>query len=153
MITNDMRKYLESLSSKIEDKEPSHLEYMKELVYLNRINRRIDRELDNLLWLCRNHPDIFLHGQKEDSPNMRLKKLLLCIKALNPRCDVELVLRNLKDESKEVRIPYTKTVMLEGLNLVKSEKFEIPLEPLNISKKETIQLPFKTKVKVKPDAV
>jgi len=141
-----MRKWLENLSSKSEDK--SHIETMKRLVYVNRINKRIDRELDNLLWLCRNHPDIFLNA-KEDSPNshMRLKKLLLCIKALNPKCEIELVLRNLKDEEqkKEVRIPYTKTVTLEGLSLVKEEKFQIPLEPLSISKKEVIKLPLTVK--------
>jgi len=170
-----MRKWLENLSSQLEDKKLSQTEVIKRAVYLVRIQKRLDRELENLYWLCKNHPDVFLHGYKEDSPNshMRLKKLLLCIKALNPKCDVELVLKNLKDEPKEepkkiiklfngeeyqlkneeIHVPYSKTVTLEGLNLVKEETISVKLEPLNLSKKETIQLPFKTKVKVKPDAL
>jgi len=90
-----MRKYLESIKDNPE-------KTVKHCVYINRMQKRITRELDQLFWLCRNHPDIFLDEEREyrsDSGKImshrRLKKLLLCLKLLNPKMEVELVLKNL----------------------------------------------------------
>lgn len=96
MITKKMRKYLESVS---DEKKRG----VKHCVYVNRMQKRIDRELSHLLWLCINHPNIFLDEEREHKDetgriqsHRRLKKLLLCVKALNPKIEVELVLRNLE---------------------------------------------------------
>lgn len=74
----------------------------KYCIYLNRIQQRIEREIDMALWLAIHHPDILLDEETEwrDEtgkivPHRRLKKLLLIIKALNPKIEVELVLKNL----------------------------------------------------------
>ena len=90
-----MRRYLDSC-------EPKPKKTVKHCVYNNRMQKRIDRELDMLFWLCKNHPDVFLDEvteYKESSGKImshrRLKKLLLCLKMLNPNADVELVLKNL----------------------------------------------------------
>lgn len=76
---------------------------IKDCVYINRIHKRIDRELKKGLWLSRNCPDIFLDRAKEFSndtgtimSHRRLKTLLLIVKLLNPKIEVELVLKNLE---------------------------------------------------------
>jgi len=96
MITAKMKEYLESLPEKPQ-------KTIKNCVYNNRMQKRITRELDLLLWVCIHHPNIFLDEEKEwrDSSgkiisHRRLKKLLLCLKALNPNVNVELVLKNLE---------------------------------------------------------
>ena len=89
MITPTMRKWLESLPDKPE-------RTTKYCVYMNRLQKRIALELDQLLWLCRKYPDIFL-GDEEKLRHSRLKTLLLSLKALNPNCDVELVLSRLDE--------------------------------------------------------
>lgn len=96
MITPKMKEFLESLP----DNPTKTIKYC---VYLNRIQKRVDRELNQLFWLCRYHPQIFLDEEREwhDKSgkivsHRRLKKLLLCLKVLNPNIDVELVLKNLK---------------------------------------------------------
>ena len=101
MITKKMKKYLESLSGKPE-------KTVKHCVYIIRMQKRITRELDMLFWLCKNHPEIFLDEEREYKEetgiimsHRRLKKLLLCIKLLNPRCEVELVLKNLEFPDEE----------------------------------------------------
>jgi len=96
MITKKMRKYLESMGENPE-------KTVKHCVYVNRMQKRITRELDMLLWLCIHHPKIFLDEEREHKnetgkimSHRRLKKMLLCVKALNPKIEVELVLRNLE---------------------------------------------------------
>ena len=96
MITSRMKKWLENLPEKPQ-------KTIKYCVYVNRLQKRIDRELDMLLWLSIHHPDIFLDEENEwiedtgkIKSHRRLKKLLLSLKALNPKIDVELVLRNLE---------------------------------------------------------
>ena len=98
MITNKMKKWLEGLPQ-----EPDR--DVKYCVYLNRIQKRVDLELYNLLWLCANHPEIFLDRETEINDltgkivsHRRLKKLLVCIKKLNPTCDVELVMEKIDTE-------------------------------------------------------
>ena len=95
MITKSMKKFL------IDTKNNTNRN-TKDSVYKNRMQKRITRELDNLLWLCLNFPEDFLDEEREykdDSgkitPHRRLRKLLFCIKALKPKMEVELVLQNL----------------------------------------------------------
>jgi len=101
MITRKMKRYLESIEGKSEKS-------VKHCVYINRMQKRITRELDMLLWLAIHYPDLFLdeeREQKDDSGKIqshrRLKKLLLCVKALNPNIEAELVLKNLEFPEEE----------------------------------------------------
>jgi len=99
MITPKMKEFLESLP-----KNPKEIrKTVKHCVYLNRMQKRIDRELKMALWLAVNHPEILLDRGREYSDDTgkimshrRLKKLLLIVKALNPKIEVELVLKNLE---------------------------------------------------------
>jgi len=91
-----MKEYLESAGD-------SPKKTIKHCVYINRIQKRIERELSMLLWLAVHHPEIFLDEEKEwknetgkITSHRRLKKLLLSLKALNPKIEVELVLKNLE---------------------------------------------------------
>jgi hypothetical protein len=99
-----MKKYLEKLPEKPK-------KTIKHCVYMNRIQKRIERELDMLLWLAIHYPEVFLDEErewKEESGKImshrRLKKLLLVVKALNPKMEVELVLKQL-DYNEEVLPP------------------------------------------------
>ena len=101
MITKKMLEFLDSLGEKPE-------KTVKHCVYMNRIQKRIERELTMLLKLAVKHPKVFLDEEREwrtDSGRItshrRLKKLLLSLKALNPRIDVELVLTNLEFPDEE----------------------------------------------------
>ena len=88
-ITESQKEFLEKIFKQRRRKLP------KDSVTLSRIQRRISRELDCLLWLCIHRPELFLdkaHGNEHE----RLKKLLLAVKALNPNCDVQLVIKNLE---------------------------------------------------------
>jgi len=96
-----MKKWLENLP-----KDPKRT--IKYCVYKNRIQKRIEKELSMLLWLCIHKPDVFLDEEREweeesgrITSHRRLKKLLLCIKALNPKIEVELVLKNLEFPEEE----------------------------------------------------
>lgn len=75
---------------------------IKHCVYMNRMQKRIDRELKFGVWLAKHHPKIFLDEEKEWKDesgkivsHRRLKALLIMIKLLNPNMEVELVLKNL----------------------------------------------------------
>lgn len=96
MITKKMQEYLKGLNP--EDKKT-----IKHSVYMNRLQKRIERELSMMLWLAIHYPRIFLDEEKEwksetgkIQSHRRLKKLLLTLKALNPKMEVELVLKNLE---------------------------------------------------------
>lgn len=90
MITPKMKKFLETEYLELREKKGS----VKLHVYLDRIQRRIERELKMLLWLAINRPDILLsriewidkYGHtriaSEDKSHERLKMLMLAIKAL-----------------------------------------------------------------------
>lgn len=78
---------------------------VKYCVYINRIQKRIDKELDNFLWLCVNHPEIFIDEEFEINDNTgkivshrRLRKLMVCLNNLNPNMNVSLVLEKLREE-------------------------------------------------------
>jgi hypothetical protein len=101
MITEKMKEWLNTLPE-IPNKD------VKYCVYNNRIQKRIEKELDQLLWLCIKHPEIFLDEDSEINDmtgkivsHRRLKKLILCLKNLNPTMDVELVLKNIKPDEEE----------------------------------------------------
>ena len=76
---------------------------VKFCVYMNRIEKRIQRELVNFKWLCKNFPEIFLDEEVEVNElsgkivdHRRLRTLLECIIVLNPEMNVELVLKRLE---------------------------------------------------------
>jgi hypothetical protein len=98
-----MQKFLTEI-----EQHPELMKKIKYCVYMNRIQKRLERELDSTLWLAVNHPKILLDEEKEytDSSgkivcHRRLKKLLLIVKAVNPKVEVELVLKNLEFPEKE----------------------------------------------------
>jgi len=91
-----MKKWLETLKGRPIKKSPKYY------VYIGRIQRRIDRELDNLLWLAQNFPEVFLdeeHQYYDESgkivPHRRLKKLIRVLLYLYPTAEIEFVLRNI----------------------------------------------------------
>ena len=97
MITNTMKKFLETEYPKLIRKKGS----IKLHVYLGRLQKRIDEQLNMALWLAVNYPNVFLGKMEtvnsygnlihsEDRTKERLKLLLLVIKALNPKIEVEL---------------------------------------------------------------
>jgi hypothetical protein len=105
MITRKMQKFLDDV-----EKNPQLMKKIKYCVYMNRIQKRLERELDSTLWLAVHYPHILLDEEKEYKDetgkivcHRRLKKLLLIIKALNPKMEVELVLKNLEFPEKEPR--------------------------------------------------
>lgn len=87
----------------------------KYAVYLNRIQKKIDKDMDNMMELAKKFPDLLLDEAREYRDetgriisHRRLKKLLLTIKFLNPKMEVELVLKNLDfPEPMEVPTPMT----------------------------------------------
>lgn len=104
MITKKMKKYLAGLPPNLKKLKKA----VKDSVYMNRIQLRIDRELNMLFWLALSHPDVFLDREREYSDdtgkimsNRRLKKLLLIVKALHPNIHAELVLENLEIPDKD----------------------------------------------------
>lgn len=99
MITSTMKEYLESLPKNHKEIKRT----VKHCVYINRMEKRIEREMKMLLWLAINFPEILLDREREFSDDTgkimshrRLKTLLLVVKALNPKIEVELVLKNLE---------------------------------------------------------
>jgi hypothetical protein len=102
-----MKRWLESLPE-------NPVKDIKYCVYVNRIQKRIDKELDNLFWLCANHPEIFIDQETEINDltgkivsHRRLKKLMLCVNNLNPDMNVALVLEKLRieEEMNRPKIP------------------------------------------------
>jgi len=98
MITEKMIEWLKSLPD-----EP--VKDVKFCVYMNRIQKRINRELENFLWVCMNFPELFLDEEIEINDlsgkivsHRRFRKLLVCVKKLNPEMDLELVLKRLEEE-------------------------------------------------------
>lgn len=103
MITRTMQKWLEEIRQNPQKK--SSVQYC---VYMNRIQKRIEKEASAMLWLATHYPEILLDEEKEYRDetgkvvsHRRLKKLLLTIKALSPKMEVELVLKNLDFPEKE----------------------------------------------------
>lgn len=88
MITNRQKIQLEKI------KEQNFNKTIADQVNVYRIQKRISRELNNGLWLAENYLNIFF-GKAEKYKAKRLRQLLMIIKTLNPKMDVELVLQNL----------------------------------------------------------
>ena len=105
MITDKMKEWLEELPDvPVKD--------VKFCVYMNRIEKRIQRELNNFKWLCKNFPEIFLDEEVEVNElsgkivsHRRLRMLLECILTLNPEMNVELVLKRLEGNQPKNVIP------------------------------------------------
>lgn len=95
MITDIMKKWLENHKDPEEESNHYKRQELKvhDYVYYARIQKRIDKEMDMLLWLAVHYPTVLT---KNDLNHQRLKKLLLTLKAVNPRMEVELVLKNLE---------------------------------------------------------
>jgi len=68
---------------------------VQDCVYLDRIQKRIDRELGMALKLAKEYPEIFVGKSEEIRESNRLRTLLLIIKFMNPKIDVQMVLKNL----------------------------------------------------------
>ena len=84
------------------EKDPQLKKTPKYSVYLNRIQKKIDIDMDSMMILAKLFPDLLLDEEREwrDETgkiisHRRLKKLLMTIKLLNPKMEVELVLKNL----------------------------------------------------------
>lgn len=99
MITTKMMNFLEDYMQRM---SAGKKKTIKDCVYLNRIHKRIDRELNKAFWLARHYPEILVDREREYSDDTgtitshrRLKTLLLIVKLLNPKIEVELVLKNL----------------------------------------------------------
>ena len=105
MISEGQKKFLETRYKKFLAKDkPTKKERILVAVYLHRIRKKIKRELDNLLWLCINYPEIFLcecskneyghvHKGRKHNPQygkQRLKTLLKCVMALTNN-DIQLL--------------------------------------------------------------
>jgi len=126
-----MRKHLEEVK-----KNPQMEKTIKHCVYLNRIQRRIEREMNMMLWLAINYPEVLLDEEREykdDSGKIvshrRLKKLLLTLKALNPKCEVELVLRQIDFPENEETIEKCTNPDCHNPNCKGCKSAEEPLSP------------------------
>jgi len=104
LITWRMKKWLENLDEKKKlGRVRRDIVYC---IYMRRIQKRIDRELDMLLLLCRDYPNVFngqfynefghLLKKNPKRKNERFRKLLQVLKALN--FDVRLILKDLERE-------------------------------------------------------
>lgn len=98
-----MQKFLEEI-----EKDPQLMKKLKYCVYMNRIQKRLERELDSTLWLAVHYPKVLLDEEKEYQEasgkivsHRRLRKMLLIVKVLSPKMEVELVLKNLEFPEKE----------------------------------------------------
>lgn len=76
---------------------------IKHCVYMNRMQKKINKELKSMLWFAIHYPNLFLQENKKTKnaqgkieANWRLKQLILTIKALKPNMDVTLVLKNIE---------------------------------------------------------
>lgn len=96
MITGKMLAYLQRA-----EKDPQLKKTPKYAVYINRIQKKIDKDLDNMVLLAKIFPDLLLDEEREWKDetgriiaHRRMKKLLITLKLLNPKMEVELVLKN-----------------------------------------------------------
>jgi hypothetical protein len=90
MISDCQKRQLEKI------KEQNYKKTVADNVNMTRLQRRIDHMLINSLWLAENFPEIFL-GKGDRYKPTRLRQLLMIIKTLNPKMDVQLVLANLPE--------------------------------------------------------
>ena len=59
-------------------------------IYMKRIQKQIDKNERNVLWLAKNHPELYLNNPEATNKHKRLQNLLLLIKILKPKLDVYL---------------------------------------------------------------
>jgi hypothetical protein len=77
-------------------------------VYFNRIQHRIDRELNNLYQLSIYFPELFIDEETEINDltgkivsHRRFLRLLYCMNNFNPDCNAAVVLEKIKQEGKQ----------------------------------------------------
>lgn len=106
MITETMKKWLETEYPEFLKRKRGHRGYrgsVKFFVYLNRIQNRIERELNYTLWLALNRPDILsgkaivneyghIRADSKDRSYERMKTLMLVLKALMKKENVNVEL-------------------------------------------------------------
>jgi hypothetical protein len=98
VVTRTMQKYLEETQGKNPSKDSRSSKYTQHLLYMKRLQKRLERELNMLLWLAVNHPDIFLYKEQNHyrkssfDGKERIRKIMLTVKALIGTKDVELFL-------------------------------------------------------------
>jgi len=59
-------------------------------VYMDRIQKQIDKKMDVTIWLAKFAPEILLNEYNNMNKHKRLQNLLLIIKILKPQLDVYL---------------------------------------------------------------
>ena len=59
---------------KVVEENPQLRKTIKHHVYMNRLQKRIDRELGLFEWLVKKHPDLYLDGKRDES--IREKRML-----------------------------------------------------------------------------
>lgn len=91
VVTKSMANYLDKTKGKRPKTNGYDYKYVQYTLYMKRIQKRIERELNMLLWLAINEPDILLDNKKFDG-NERIRKIMLTVKALIGTKDVELFL-------------------------------------------------------------
>jgi len=105
MITNAMKRCLEVRDVSFWKTDHGRTER-------SRIQKRIEKELDALLWLSMKYPSVFLYEtERKDYRQMRLRKLMAVICALQGKhVEVELRKPIMKDNDRRCRkcgrIPY-----------------------------------------------
>ena len=93
MITDSQKQWLKEL---VEGKTTKKVDPHKYSVYMNRIRERIDGEMENLLWIANNCPEILTDAEWEieelgSIKNRRLKMFLQVVKAMYPEVDPQLI--------------------------------------------------------------
>lgn len=93
VVTDKQLKWLDDIiSGRVTKRDNPH----KWSVYRKRIRERIDHQLDNLVWLAENAPEILKDEEYEIQEfgaiiHRRLKKLMLTIKLIYPENDPVLI--------------------------------------------------------------
>jgi hypothetical protein len=103
VVTKKMKSYIIKTNSITQNspQEITNKSKIKHCVYMNRMQKRIDRELEMGVWLTKNYPDIFRDENRNNKihNNRRLRALMEMILAINPKMDLLLVLKNMPKES------------------------------------------------------
>ena len=92
MLTDIQRKYLQDV---LDGKQGRDDDPHKYYVYMKRVQGRMDRAMENAVWLAKNMPEVFKDEDREYGAGLpkqrRLKALLIMIKCICPDVDIELV--------------------------------------------------------------
>lgn len=94
VVTRSIKKYIQEIEGKKPKKDGYDYKYVQYTLYMKRVQKRIERELNMLLWLAINEPDILLAKDlKHFDGKERIRKIMLTVKALiGKNMDPELFL-------------------------------------------------------------